>query len=63
MDLARMIQDGTFSIVQDVKTKKTLVKNFEEVVYEETPDHFLSFEELIAILTRERTKHFMRTEE
>ena len=63
MDLARMIQDGTFSIVQDVKTKKTQVKNFEEVIYEETPDHFLAFEELIAILTRERTKQFMRTEE
>ena len=60
MDLARMIQDGTFSIVQDVHTKHIQVKNFEKVVYEETPDHFFSFEELIATLMRERTKNFMR---
>ena len=59
MDLARMIQDGTFSIVQDVHTKHIQVKNFEEVVYEEAPDHFFSFEELIATLMRERTKYFM----
>ena len=60
MDNARMIQDGTFSIVQDVHTKHIQVKNFEKVVYEETPDHFFSFEELIATLMRERTKYFMR---
>ena len=60
MDLARMIQDGTFSIVQDVHTKHIEVKNFEKVVYEENPDHFFSFEELIATLMRERTKYFMR---
>ena len=62
MDLARMIQDGTFSIVQDSKTKDIKVKQFEDVVYEEAQDHILSFEELIAILIRERTKYFMRTE-
>lgn len=62
MDLARMIQDGTFSIVQDSKTKDIKVKNFEDVVYEESVDRILSFEELIAILIRERTKYFMRTE-
>lgn len=62
MDLARMIQDGTFSIVQDTNTKEIKVKIFEDVVYEETPDHVLPFEELSAILIRERTKYFMRTE-
>lgn len=60
MDNARMIQDGTFSIVQDVHTKHIKVRNFEEVVYEGTPDHFFTFEELIATLMRERTKYFMR---
>lgn len=60
MDNARMIQDGTFSIVQDVHTKHIEVKNFEEVVYEEEAGHFFTFEELIATLMRERTKYFMR---
>ena len=60
MDNARMVQDGTFSIVQNVQTKHIEAKNFDEVVYEETPDHFFSFEELIATLMRERTKYFMR---
>lgn len=63
MDLARMIQDGTFSIVQDSKTKTVKVKNFEDVVFEEAQDHILAFDELIAILIRERTKYFMKTEE
>ena len=62
MDLARMIQDGTFSIVQDYKTKTVKVKNFEEVVFEKAQDHILAFDELIAILIRERTKYFMKTE-
>ena len=58
-----MIQDGTFSIVQDSKTKTVKVKNFEDVVFEETQDHILAFDELSAILIRERTKYFMKTEE
>lgn len=62
MDLARMIQDGTFSIVQDSKTKEVKVKYFEDAVYEETPGRVLSFDELSQILIRERTKYFMRTE-
>lgn len=62
MDLARMIQDGTFSIVQDSKTKTVKVKYFEDVVFEEAQDHILTFEELSAILIRERTKYFMKTE-
>ena len=60
MDNARMIQDGTFSIVQDVHTKHIEVKNFDEVVYTEDADRLFSFEELIATLMRERTKYFMR---
>ena len=60
MDLARMIQDGTFSIVQEVHTKHIEVKNFDEVVYTEDADRLFSFEELIATLMRERTKYFMR---
>ena len=60
MDNARMIQDGTFSIVQEVHTKHIEVKNFDEVVYTEDADRLFSFEELIATLMRERTKYFMR---
>lgn len=60
MDLARMIQDGIFSIVQDTNTKVVEVKEFESVIWSQVPDHILSFEELIAILIRERTKHFMK---
>ena len=60
MDNARMIQDGTFSIVQEVHTKRIEVKNFDEVVYTEDADRLFSFEELIATLMRERTKYFMR---
>ena len=60
MDLARMIQDGIFSIAQDTNTKVVEVKEFESVIWSQVPDHILSFEELIAILIRERTKHFMK---
>ena len=60
MDLARMIQDGIFSIVQDTNTKVVEVKEFESVIWSQVPDHILSFEELIAILIRERTIHFMK---
>lgn len=60
MDVARMIQDGIFSIVQDTNTKVVEVKEFESVIWSQVPDHILSFEELIAILIRERTKHFMK---
>ena len=60
MDLARMIQDGIFSIVQDTNTKVVEVKEFESVIWSQVPDHILSFEELIAILIRERTRHFMK---
>ena len=60
MDLARMIQDGIFSIVQDTNTKVVEVKEFESVIWSQVSDHILSFEELIAILIRERTKHFMK---
>ena len=60
MDVARMIQDGIFSIVQDTNTKVVEVKEFENVIWSQIPDHILSFEELIAILIRERTKHFMK---
>ena len=60
MDVARMIQDGIFSIVQDTDTKVVEVKEFEDVIWSQVPDHILSFEELIAILIRERTKHFMK---
>ena len=60
MDLARMIQDGIFSIVQDTNTKVVEVKEFESVIWSQASDHILSFEELIAILIRERTRHFMK---
>lgn len=59
MDLAREIVDGTFSVVQSVDTKKLEVKRFNEVIYEEVMDRLLPFENLIAILMRERTKYFM----
>ena len=60
MDNARMIQDGIFSIVQDTKTKVIEVKQFEDVIYSKTEDSILSFEALIAILCRERTRYFMK---
>ena len=60
MDVARMIQDGIFSIVQDTNTKVVEVKEFEDVIYSQAADHILSFEELISILIRERTRHFMK---
>lgn len=60
MDMARRIDDAVFSIVQDTEDKKVMVKKVNEVIYEETPDHLLTFDELHAVLMRERTKHFMR---
>lgn len=63
MDMARRIDDAVFSIVQDTEDKKVTVKKVNEVIYEEAQDHLLTFGELHAVLMRERTKHFMRTEE
>lgn len=63
MDMARRIDDAVFSIVQDTEDKKVTVKKVNEVIYEEAQDHLLTFDELHAVLMRERTKHFMRTEE
>jgi hypothetical protein len=63
MDMARRIDDAVFSIVQDTEDKKVTVKKVNEVIYEKTQDQLLTFDELHAILMRERTKHFMRTEE
>lgn len=60
MDMARRIDDAVFSIVQDTEDKKVTVKKVNEVIYEEAQDHLLTFDELHAILMRERTKHFMR---
>lgn len=62
MDMARRIDDAVFSIVQDTEDKKVTVKKVNEVIYEETQDHLLTFDELHAILMRERTKYFMREE-
>jgi hypothetical protein len=63
MDMARRIDDAVFSIVQDTEDKKVTVKKVNEVIYEKTQDQLLTFDELHAVLMRERTKHFMRTEE
>lgn len=60
MDMARRIDDAVFSIVQDTEDKKVTVKKVNEVIYEEAQDHLLTFDELHAILMRERTKYFMR---
>lgn len=60
MDMARRIDDAVFSIVQDTEDKKVTVKKVNEVIFEETQDHLLTFDELHAILMRERTKYFMR---
>lgn len=60
MDMARRIDDAVFSIVQDTEDKKVTVKKVNEVIYEEAQDHLLTFDELHAVLMRERTKHFMR---
>ena len=60
MDMARRIDDAVFSIVQDTEDKKVMVKKVNEVIYEEAQDHLLTFDELHAVLMRERTKHFMR---
>ena len=60
MDMARRIDDAVFSIVQDTEDKKVTVKKVNEVIYEEAHDHLLTFDELHAVLMRERTKHFMR---
>ena len=49
MDVARMIQDGIFSIVQDTDTKVVEVKEFEDVIYSQAADHILSFEYYISI--------------
>lgn len=59
MDMARRIDDAVFSIVQDTEDKKVTVKKVNEVIFEEVQDHLLTFDELHAILMRERTKHFM----
>lgn len=63
MDMARRIDDAVFSIVQDTEDKKVTVKKVNEVIFEETQDHILTFDELHAILMRERTKYFIREEE
>lgn len=60
MDMARRIDDAVFSIVQDTEDKKLTVKKVNEVIFEEAQDHLLTFDELHAVLMRERTKHFMR---
>lgn len=60
MDMARRIDDAVFSIVQDTEDKKVTVKKVKEVIFEEAQDHILTFDELHAVLMRERTKHFMR---
>ena len=60
MDMARRIDDAVFSIVQDTEDKKITVKKVNEVIFEEAQDHLLTFDELHAVLMRERTKHFMR---
>lgn len=60
MDMARRIDDAVFSIVQDTEDKKVTVKKVNEVIFEEAKDHLLTFDELHAVLMRERTKHFMR---
>jgi hypothetical protein len=60
MDMARRIDDAVFSIVQDTEDKKVTVKKVNEVIYEKTQDQLLTFDELHAILMRERTKYFMR---
>lgn len=60
MDMARRIDDAVFSIVQDTEDKKVTVKKVNEVIFEEAQDHLLTFDELHAILMRERTKYFMR---
>ena len=60
MDMARRIDDTVFSIVQDTEDKKVTVKKVNEVIFEEAQDHLLTFDELHAVLMRERTKHFMR---
>lgn len=60
MDMARRIDDAVFSIVQDTEDKKVTVKKVNEVIYEEAQDHLLTFDELHAVLMRERTKYFMR---
>ena len=60
MDMARRIDDAVFSIVQDTEDKKVTVKKVNEVIFEETQDHLLTFDELHSILMRERTKYFMR---
>lgn len=60
MDMARRIDDAVFSIVQDTEDKKVTVKKVNEVIFEEAQDHLLTFDELHAVLMRERTKHFMR---
>lgn len=60
MDMARRIDDAVFSIVQDTEDKKVTVKKVNEVIYEEAQDHLFTFDELHAVLMRERTKHFMR---
>lgn len=60
MDLSRRIDDGVFSIVQNVHTKHIEVLNFKDVIYQQEADSVLPFEVLIAILTRERTKYYMR---
>ena len=60
MDMARRIDDNVFSIVQDTEDKKVTVKKVNEVIFEEAQDHLLTFDELHAVLMRERTKHFMR---
>ena len=62
MDMARRIDDAVFSIVQDTEDKKVTVKKVNEVIFEEAQDHLLTFDELHAVLMRERTKHFMREE-
>lgn len=60
MDMARRIDDAVFSIVQDTEDKKVTVKKVNEVIFEEAQDRLLTFDELHAVLMRERTKHFMR---
>jgi hypothetical protein len=60
MDMARRIDDAVFSIVQDTEDKKVTVKKVNKVIFEEAQDHLLTFDELHAVLMRERTKHFMR---
>lgn len=59
MDMARRIDDAVFSIVQDTEDKKVTVKKVNKVIFEEAQDHLLTFDELHAVLMRERTKHFM----